>query len=122
MWDKLKKVDFDKPIILHKVISVWSEDWLDNGDISEYQANDGEFYYFTYEDDTFQDLSVEDFRDLLNAFYGRDEVMGLILIFRQDEYYFSTFRGYDWRKHNWYDKNIGKEYWINYAVGESHSR
>lgn len=114
MWPKLKPVDFTKPVILEAVATAWSED-IAFGSITIPAVNHA-LVSFSWGGDTFQDFSMSHIRELLRKFYNRANVFGLILIFSQDGYYFSTFRAYEWRKHNWYESHIGNEFWIKHEV------
>lgn len=95
-WEKLEKVDTSKPVVLDDILFSWSSDFWKAGGPS----------------DTFLDWKQSDWEELVRVFYGMTFVYGLVLYFKQGDYYFTTFRAYDYRKHNYYSSHIGDEFWI----------
>jgi hypothetical protein len=108
-WEKLEKVDVSKPVVLIEIEFTWSgKFWLEGG----FGPANESLRWSSGPSDTFSDWTIEDWRNLLMAFYNTDTVFGIVLLLKQGDYYFTTFRAYDYRKHNYYESHIGDEFWI----------
>jgi hypothetical protein len=113
-WTKLMRVNYDEPVILGDVECMWSDEFWDGVQF----LNDGEVGgvdgcgWFDAQYDTFMNWRCVDWRKLIDTFYSRINVFGIVLLLKQGDYYFTTFRAYDYRKHNYYESHIGDEFWI----------
>jgi len=106
-WEKLEKVDVSKPATLHDVHFMHSDEFAVNGhDISILNL------HFDAKGDTFTDITCEEWREIIRSIYGLPWVNGIVLIFRQGEYFFSTFRAYDVKKHRFYNSKVGKDFMV----------
>lgn len=124
-WSKLEKLDVSKPVRLIGVETAWNYEFFEEGVRFKVDGS-GTYNVFTVDDDTFENFDEQDWIDLMMLFYGRETVFGIVLLFSQDcepywdegleeefnDRWFTTFRAYDVRKHTYYEKNIGEEFYI----------
>lgn len=101
-WTKLAKVDMDKPAVLEGVETCLSGEFWEGRNINGYRAD--------VKDDTFSDFTIDDWTELIKKFYKTEWVYGIVLLFRQGDHQFTTFRAYDHRKYNYYKGCVGKEF------------
>ena len=123
-WEKLGYIDTEKPVVLRGVRTAWNYEFFEEG--VEFMEIDGHDLIFDVGEDTFTHFDERDWIGLMQFFYGREDVFGLVLLFSQEckpfhdeeydvEYshkYFTTFRAYEVRKHNYYEKSVGMEFYI----------
>jgi hypothetical protein len=95
IWPKLQNRDLTKLATLVNFKYMW----------------DNEVPLADIRKDTFPDFTLDDFRDLMQKFYG-GPVFGILLEFNHPNGPFTTFRAYDWKKSNWYSNSLGKNFQI----------
>jgi hypothetical protein len=95
IWAKLQRRDLTKDAVLVDIKYLW----------------DNEMSIEEIRNDTFSDFTYEDWRLLMQKFYG-GPVFGILLTFDHPNGKFTTFRAYDWKKSNWYSNSLGKVFKI----------
>ena len=114
-WEKLEKVDTSKPVVLLDYCLRDSRRfWLGYVDFDTCGIGVNIDHHSGYDgaNDTFRDLSYDEWCELMEYYYSLRCVMGLALLFKQGDYLFTTFRAYTVDDHKFYTENKGKEFWI----------
>lgn len=95
-----------RPVKITDIEFQWSDDFYNLGIRVDFDGRR----------DTFDDWTLENWRELIKLFYGRENIFGIILVMKQGDYEFTTFRAYDYRKHDYYFKSVyakdPPDFWI----------
>lgn len=124
-WKKLFLIDPGEPFTLVDITFAWSDDFFTKGVCFPIFGDgviymDGEVVEFNAKNDTFPDMTLEYWRELMNYWYEDNNIFGIVLLFQQkrgtEDVWFTTFRSYSARTAKHYRNSVGMEFMLKEVV------